>query len=145
MAQTVLGIVTFDWQSGESCSFRKACESAGVTFQCQSVDSTDEGTRYLRGTGPYANRTRFPIPALLVLDLDLENSLDLLARLRSQPSMRYTPVVVLSSSKTQTAMRRAYDKGASSYLVKPADFASLVELVKVIERYWLTLNQVPRG
>jgi CheY-like chemotaxis protein len=144
MAQTVLGIVKFEWQSGQPCAFRKACESARVSFQCQSVDSTDEGTRYFRGAGEYANRSRFPIPALLVLDLDLEKSLDLLAWLRAQPASRYLPVVVLSTSKGQTIMRRAYDKGASSFLIKPADLPSLLELVKIIDRYWLTLNQAPR-
>ena len=41
-------------------------------------------------------------------------------------------------------MRRAYDVGASSYLLMPANFAGLVELVKLIERFWLTLNQTPR-
>ena len=53
------------------------------------------------------------------------------------------PVVAISQSKSQMDMKQAYDMGASSYLLKPGSFAGLVELVKIIDRFWLTLNQVP--
>jgi DNA-binding NarL/FixJ family response regulator len=57
--------------------------------------------------------------------------------------LRYLPVVAISQSKSQMDMKQAYDMGASFYLLKQGSFAGLVELVKIIDRFWLTLNQVP--
>ena len=85
------------------------------------------------------------MPALVILDgnLDDDGGLQALLWIRSQPALRYLPVVMVSESKSQLEMKRAYDRGASSYLLKPPSFAGLVELIKVIDRYWLTLNQIP--
>ena len=88
------------------------------------------------------------MPSLVIVDLDLnggDEGYRVLAWIRSQPRLRYLPVVVLSRSKSQMNMRRAYDLGASSYLLTPANFAGLVDLVKLIDRFWLTLNQTPRA
>ena len=87
------------------------------------------------------------MPALVILDLDLEDSggYELLSWIRREPRLKSLPVVVLSESKSQMDMRRAYDLGASSFLSKPGSFAQLVELVKVIDLFWLTLNQTPRA
>jgi DNA-binding response OmpR family regulator len=87
------------------------------------------------------------MPALVILDLDLGDSEGcvLLSWIRREPRFRDVPAVVLSRQKSQTDMRRAYDLGASSYLLKPESFAELVELVKLIDRFWLTLNQTLRA
>ena len=56
---------------------------------------------------------------------------------------RRLPVVVLTSSNQSLDINRAYDLGANSYLVKPAGFDSLLELVKNLDMYWLILNEKP--
>ncbi len=138
MAATVLGIVKLARQG----VFKRACEKARVSFQCKSVQSAEEAIEYLTGSGPYRNRKRHPMPSLVVVDLDLDG-LKVLSWIRSQATFHYLPVVVLSDSKSQSAMKRAYDLGAISYLLKPRSFDGLVRLVKLIDRYWLTLNQTP--
>jgi DNA-binding response OmpR family regulator len=145
MAATVLGIVKLERQPGQPCAFERACDEARVSFQCKSVQSAEEAINYLTGSGLYQNRTRYPMPSLIVLDLDLEEhaGFRMLAWIRSQAALRYLPVVVLSESKSQSAMKRAYDLRATSYLLKPRHFEGLVELVKSIDSYWLTLNQAP--
>lgn len=146
MSRTVLGILRAG-QPDEPCVLKRACERARVTFRCESVNSAEEAARYLTGRGEYGNRARHPMPALVMVDLDLaeEGGQRALSWIRSQPRWQYLPVVALSRSKSQTDMRRAYDLGANSYLVKPVSFAGLVELVKMIDRFWLTLNQTPRA
>lgn len=145
MSRTVLGIVKLAGLSDEPGAFKHACEKARVSFKCESAPSPEEAIAYLSGTGRYADRRRHPMPALVVLDWDLEanGGLQVLMWIRSQPPLRYLPVVVLSASKSQTDMKRAYDRGASSYLLKPQTFDGLIELIKMIDRYWLTLNQTP--
>ena len=49
--------------------------------------------------------------------------------------------VVLSSSSERADINRAYDLGANSYLVKPGDFQTLVDLVSSLANYWLAANQ----
>jgi DNA-binding response OmpR family regulator len=145
MAATVLGIVRLERQPRRPRAFKRACEKARVSFQCESVQSAEEAIKYLTGSGPYRNRKRHPMPSLVVVDLDLDDraGLKVLSWIRSQAAFRYLPVVVLSDSKSQSAMKRAYDLRATSYLLKPRNFDGLVQLIKLIDRYWLTLNQTP--
>jgi CheY-like chemotaxis protein len=145
MTRTVLGIVKVEGSRDDPGAFKRACEKAQASFKCESVASVEEVIAYLSGTARYADRRRYPMPALVVLDWDLEanGGLQVLVWIRSQPALRYLPVVVLSVSKSQTEMKRAYDRGASSYLLKPRTSDGLIELIKMIDRYWLTLNQTP--
>jgi CheY-like chemotaxis protein len=145
MSRTVLGILRAANQPDEPCTLKRACERAKVTFRCESVNSADEAVRYLSGTGDYGHRERHPMPALVMVDLDLDRSegYEALSWIRHDARLRYLPVVAISRSKSQMDMKRAYDLGASSYLLKPVSFSGLVELVKMIDRFWLTLNQVP--
>ena len=147
MSRTVLGILRAASQPDEPCVLKRACERAQVTFRCESVKSADEAARYLSGTGDYGKRECHPMPALVIVDLDLDRNegYEVLSWIRHHNRLRYLPVVAISQSKSQMDMKQAYDLGASSYLLKPASFSGLVELVKMIDRFWLTLNQVPRA
>ena len=145
MSRTVLGILGAPSQPDEPCVLKRACERAKVPFRCASVNSAGEAVSYLSGTGEYGNRERHPMPALVMVDLDLNwnEGYEALSWIRHHARLRYLPVVAISRSKSQMDMKRAYDLGASSYLLKPVSFAGLVELVKLIDRFWLMLNQVP--
>jgi CheY-like chemotaxis protein len=145
MSRTVLGIIKRAGSREQPCAFKRACEKARASFRCESVATAEGGIAYLSGAREYAQRRRYPLPALVVLDWDLEDNggLQALHWIRSQPTLRYLPVVVMSESKSQLEMKRAYDRGASSYLLKPRRSSGLVELIKMIDRYWLTLNQTP--
>src|SRR5207249_5534648 len=103
----------------------------------------DEAVEYLGGTGRYQDRTRYPLPALVLLDLKLprKNGIEVLHWLRQQPALRRLPVVVLTSSKEPNDVNRAYDQGANSYLVKPLGFDALLNLVRSLNVYWLSLNE----
>ena len=83
------------------------------------------------------------LPALVLLDLKLPrcSGLEVLAWLRGQPRLRRCPVVVLTSSKEAPDVRRAYDLGANSYLIKPVEFQSFLDMVGTLNLYWLVLNQ----
>lgn len=100
---------------------------------------------YLAGMGIYADREQFPLPLLILLDLKLprKSGLEVLASIRQQPGVKRTPVVMLTSSRQAADINRAYDMGVNSYLVKPVDFDSLVELLRGLKIYWLALNETP--
>ena len=107
------------------------------------VRDGEEAVAYLSGEGKFADRHKYPLPNLLLLDLNmpLRNGFEVLEWLRLQPGLRRLAVVVFSSSVLLDDVNRAFDVGASSYLVKPTDFAELVETVRCLEAYWLRLNR----
>jgi DNA-binding response OmpR family regulator len=63
--------------------------------------------------------------------------------MKSRPELRSVPVIVLSSSKEPSDLRRAYDLGVTSYMVKPTGFDELLALVKGVTTYWFGLNKWP--
>jgi CheY-like chemotaxis protein len=111
-------------------AFRKA----GVIFEIQAVSDGDQAMEYLRGVNAFSDRKKHPMPQLILLDLKMPrvSGFDVLAWLRANDSFKQLPVVVLSSSNHDADIKRAYDLGAKSYLVKPVGFEALVELVKTL-------------
>lgn len=111
-----------------------ACKKAGVVFDLRAVSDGDQAIAYLRGINDFSDRNKYPLPKLILLDLKMPrlSGFDVLAWLRSDEAFRGVPVVVLTSSNHDADVKRAYDLGAKSYLVKPVGFEALVELVKTL-------------
>ena len=86
-----------------------------------------------------------PSPALILLDLKLPrlSGLEVLERLKAHPSYASIPVVVLTTSRDDGDVKRAYQLGANSYIVKPVNFDRFLEVASQIELYWTVLNEPP--
>jgi CheY-like chemotaxis protein len=86
-----------------------------------------------------------PVPSLILLDLKLPrlSGLEVLERLKGNSSFASVPVVVLTTSRDDGDVTRAYKLGANSYIVKPVDFDKFVEVAAQIELYWTVLNEPP--
>jgi DNA-binding response OmpR family regulator len=114
--------------------FQHACRKAGVAFDLQAVHDGDQAMAYLRGTNDFSDRQKHPMPKLILLDLKMPrvSGFDVLTWLRSETFLNQVPVVVLTSSNHDADVKRAYDLGAKSYLVKPVGFDALVDLVKTL-------------
>jgi CheY-like chemotaxis protein len=125
--------------------FQHACRKAGIGFELQSVNDGDQAIAYLRGTDFFSDREKYPFPQLILLDLKMPrlSGFDVLSWLRNEGSLKGLPVIVLTSSNHETDIKRAYDLGANSYLVKPVGFDALVEVAKTIHGYWLHINETP--
>lgn len=76
---------------------------------------------YLAGRGAYADRTRFPLPDILLLDLKMPayTGHEVLEWMRAQPDLRTLPVFVLTSSDEPRDRHRVQTAGAAGYFVKP--------------------------
>jgi len=124
---------------------QRAFMQASLVNPLRIVRDGEEAINYLGGREPYADRTRYPLPSLVLLDLKLpkKSGLEVLEFLRAQPSLEQTPVIVLTSSQESSDIQRAYALGANSYLLKPVGFDGLLDMVKAIGMYWVILNQGP--
>lgn len=124
---------------------QRAFRRANLVNPLQVVQDGEAAVLYLGGQGSYADRDRYPLPILILLDLKLPrlSGLEVLEWLRQQPRLKRLPVVVLTSSRENVDVNRAYDLGANSYLVKPVAFDGLMEMVRTLNQYWLILNEKP--
>jgi CheY-like chemotaxis protein len=116
---------------------KRAFHQAQFDNPLQVVPSGEEAIAYLKGDPPFADREKYPIPALVLLDLKMprKNGFEVLAWLREHPEFNPLPVVVLTSSQESADINRAYALGANSYLVKPANFLSLVDMINRLKEY----------
>jgi len=122
---------------------RRAMTAAGIINPLHVTSDGRQAMHYLGGTGKYIDREKFPLPCLVLLDLNLPvvMGLDVLQWIRAQPELTAVIVLILSSSNLATDINRAYQLGANSYLVKPSDPDKLQEILVRMKQYWLELNQ----
>ena len=85
------------------------------------------------------------LPAVILLDLKLPrvDGLEVLRQIKANMKLRGVPIVVLTTSADNQDVKKAYELGANSYIVKPVDFDKFVEVASQIEVYWTVLNSRP--
>ena len=110
------------------------------------LTNCDDVVSYLSGEAPYENRTTYPLPCIVLLDIKLprRSGFEVLQWLRRQPTaVNRLPVVMLTSSRHSVDINRAYDLGANSYLSKPETASQLEQLATRFQSYWLGINESP--
>ena len=102
-----------------------------------------EALDFLFCSGIYADRDPRDKPQVILLDLKLPkvDGLEVLRRIRADPSTRTLPVVILTSSKEEQDVVNSYIIGVNSYVRKPVDFIQFVEAIRQLGLYWLVLNE----
>lgn len=103
----------------------------------------EEALDFLLRTGPYAGTALSMNPKVILLDLKLPkvDGLEVLRQIRQRDELRKIPVVILTSSREDRDLERAYELGANSYVVKPVDFNEFVQSIAQLGLYWLLLNE----
>lgn len=124
---------------------QRAFQKAGFKNALKVVRDGEQAIGYLSGRGIYANRERFPLPFLVLLDLRMPgmDGFEVLQWARADPDLKRLLVVVLTSSNLQVDVDRAYELGANSYLVKPVEFDEMVAMIQRFKIYWSEINRVP--
>src|SRR5262245_39501433 len=124
---------------------QRAFQKAGLGTALKLVRDGEQAIEYLGGRGNYANRTRFPVPFLLLLDLKMPGTdgFEVLQWVRAEPELKRLLIIVLTSSNLQADVDRAYELGANSYLVKPVEFNQMVNMIQRFEAYWTEINRTP--
>jgi len=123
----------------------RALRRSNLANQMYTVRDGAEAVDFLFGQGEYAGRDSSQFPRVVLLDLNLPkiNGLEVLQIIKEDPRTRRIPVVVVSSSRDDPDIERAYLLGANSYVIKPVHFDQFASAMSSIGLYWLLVNQPP--
>lgn len=125
--------------------FQNVWKKAGIANPLRVAKDGQEALDYLEGAGEFADRDKYPLPCLTILDLKLPRvmGLEVLKRIRELPALRKLIVIVLSSSLSDEDISEVYEFGGNAYLVKPPEMGRLADIVQAIKHFWLTHNHAP--
>lgn len=137
-------ILLVDDSEDDLLLMRIAFQKAGCTSPLQEVHGGEEAMAYLKGEGPYGDRTKFPLPAVVLLDINMpmKNGFAVLDWVRAQPSLKPLPIFMLTASMRTEDVERAFDLGANSFLVKPTSLEELIKMLRCVGD-WLDYDHLP--
>ena len=139
--QTILMV---DDSENDLLLMRVAFKKAEFSNPIKEAHDGDEAVRYLEGEGEFANRTKFPFPLVVLLDLNMpgKDGFQFLKWVRSHPRFKALPLIVLTASMRIEDVQHAFDLGANAFLVKPGAIEDLVAMIRCL-RDWLGYNHFP--
>jgi CheY-like chemotaxis protein len=138
VAPSERAVLVVDDSSEDVNLIRLAFQKSGFSNAIQAVGDSEAALQFLKGEGAYADRGKFPIPRLIVLDHQLPgDALEVVRWVRRQPALKFIRVVVFSRSPNPSYEKEAYDAGANAYHVKPQEFGEFVAVIKKIGEFWL--------
>ncbi len=142
---TAVTVLHVDDDPNDTELLRAAARKAEVEFILHNAEDADQALAYLSGKGIYADREKYEVPALVLLDLKMPRAtgFEVLKWIRQRPALAHLPVVILSGSELHDDMEQAYAAGANSYFVKPLGFDALVQLVSSINSAWIAALPKP--
>jgi CheY-like chemotaxis protein len=122
----------------------RAFKKAEFQFPIQEVRDGEEAISYLKGEGVYGDRNEYPVPAMILLDLNMpkKNGFDVLTWIQTQPDLQRLTVVVTTASTRPEDVTKAYELGATCFLVKPSALAELEGMVRTL-RDFVSIDHFP--
>jgi len=123
----------------------EALEESRLANDLRFVEDGEELLDYLYRRGRFADEGEAPRPGLILLDLNMprKDGREALREIKGDPGLRSIPVVVLTTSKAEEDIYRTYDLGVNSFITKPVQFESLVEVMKTLRKYWFEIVELP--
>lgn len=124
----------------------RALKKNNIVNRLHHVKDGAEALDYIFGEGKYEGRSVEHVPKIVVLDLKMPKvtGIEVLEKLKSDERTRSIPVIVLTSSKEDPDVKRCYELGVNSYVVKPVEFESFIQAVSHLGLYWMLLNHPPQ-
>ncbi|MBD3181428.1 response regulator [Candidatus Poribacteria bacterium] len=122
-----------------------ALEESRLANDLHFAENGEELMDYLHRDGGYLHLKGEPLPGLILLDLNMpkKDGREALKEIKDDPALRRIPVIVLTTSKAEEDILRTYDLGISSFIIKPVTFESLVDVVKILGKYWFEIVELP--
>ncbi len=124
---------------------KRAFLKNGITNPTHLSPDGADACAYLKGEGVYSDREKYPFPSIIITDLKMPkfSGFEILEWLKNHPNCHVIPVIVLSASRQEEDVKKAYQLGANAFLNKPSTYPELEKLVRVVADFW-NLCEKPR-
>ena len=138
----VIDVLLVEDNPGDVDLTREALRNAKVPTEIHVASNGEIALAFLRREPPHDDAPR---PDLILLDLNLPklDGRETLAAIKADPELRMIPVVVLTTSDSESDIVRAYELSASAYVTKPVDLDRFLEIIRAIEDFWLCAVHFP--
>lgn len=138
-------ILLADEDLDDCLMIRDAMQEAGVTHELLVVHNGEEALDFLHHRGAFTDIVKYPVPALLLLDLKMPklDGRETLALIKADPALKRLPVIVLTTSHADSDIETCYALGANSYISKPVTYDALIQVMRTIKAFWLQTVTLP--
>jgi CheY-like chemotaxis protein len=146
-AKRPIVILLADDDADDRLLAQQALDESRLANELRCVEDGEQLLDYLRNQGAYQDRVANPEPGIILLDLNMprKDGREALREIKEDPSLRHIPVVVLTTSKAEEDVFRSYDLGVNSFISKPVTFEGLVQVMRILGRYWFEIVELPQG
>ncbi|MGZ5281401.1 MAG: response regulator [Bacteroidia bacterium] len=122
----------------------RALKKSGFTNKLHHVINGAEALDFMYAKGKYEDRKVYEHPKVVFLDLKMPKvgGMEVLEKLKSDAALKSIPVIILTSSKEDPDIKKCYQLGANSYIVKPVESDNFFQAIKELGLYWMTRNQL---
>lgn len=126
---------------------RDALAESHLLNEFETVEDGEDLMDYLLHRGKFSGEGERPRPGLILLDLNMprKDGREALKEIKSHPDLRSIPVVVMTTSKAEEDILSTYDLGVNSFITKPVTFEGLVDVLKIIGKYWFGVVELPNN
>jgi len=124
----------------------RAFRKGNLGNEIDVVRDGEEALDYLFRRNGFESKKNESLPDLILLDLKMPkvSGLEVLQIIKNDPHLKALPVVVLTTSKDDSDLKKAYELGVNSYVLKPVSIIEFIEAIQKLEIYWFVLNQRPQ-
>lgn len=140
-------VLLVDDSETDATLLRREFNRAGLTNPVTWLKAGREALAYLGGEDKYSDRSKYPLPSILLLDLKMPgiDGFEVLKWISARPELKRLLVVVLSGLEDSKSVNLAYELGANSYLTKPVNPYDLANMVNFFKGYWMIADKRPDG
>ncbi|RPI85593.1 MAG: response regulator [Chloroflexi bacterium] len=123
----------------------EAMDESHLNAQLYVVSNGEELLDYLNRQGKYQDIQKYPMPNLILLDLNMprKDGREALREIKADPKLQHIPILALTTSKAEKDIAQTYKDGVSGFITKPVSFSGLREVMKTIGSYWLETTRLP--
>ena len=124
---------------------KEALIETNASVDMRFVEDGEELMDFLYHRGKYKTTSTLSYPGLVLLDLNMpkKDGREALKEIKSDPRLRHIPVIILTTSKAEEDIFRTYNLGANSVILKPVTYSVLMEIMRSLTHYWLTVSELP--
>lgn len=123
----------------------EAIDENRLNVRLYVVSDGEELLDYLNRRGKYEDSEKWPMPSLILLDLNMprKDGREALREIKTDPALQHIPIVALTTSRAEQDVALTYQSGVSGFITKPVSFSGLREVMKSIGMYWLDTTRLP--